>query len=164
MPNLLNWLKRRKIGLNQVEPRGIRGSPIYMDAPTDSRWEFPKRLFVGAEVIHNQTDPALGPGWQHVIQPETSATISRSCGKSFADGKATMRVEGTKPLQRSIALVTVRTQSGLPAPCTSAPGNCLQRSHFIKADNLAPSRPMAVDLNYSIFFTSNSGSLLSHQV
>jgi hypothetical protein len=32
-------LKSFKIGFNQVEPRGIRGGPIDMDTPPDSRRE-----------------------------------------------------------------------------------------------------------------------------
>jgi hypothetical protein len=157
-------LKSCKIGFNQIEPRGIGGRPINMDTSTDSCGEFSQRLFVSAEVIHDQVDSALGPGWQHLLQPESPTTFSRFCGKSLTDRPSTMGVKGTKPLQSPIAFVTVRTQSCVPAPCVPSPGDCLQWAHFVKADNLAPSGTMAVDLNYSVFFTSNSGSVLLHQV
>lgn len=135
-----------------------------MNAATDSCWEFSKSLFVGTEVIHNQVNSAPGPGWQHMLQPESPTKLCRFCGKSFSDGKATVGAECTKPLQGSVAFVAIPTASGMPGPCTPSPGDGLQWAHFVKADNLAPSGPMAVDLNYSVFFTSNSGSLLLHHV
>jgi hypothetical protein len=50
------------------------------------------------------------------------------------------------------------------APRFSTPRNSLQWPHFVKTDHLPPSGTMAINLNYSVFFTSKSGSLLSHQV
>ncbi len=135
-----------------------------MDTSTDSCREFSQCLFVGAEVIHNQVDPALGPGRQHVLQPESPTTFGGFCGKSFSNGHAGVWAKGAKPLQSSVAFVTIRTQPGVPAPCAPSSGDRLQRAHFVKADNLPPPGAMAVDLNYSVFFTSNSGSLLLHHV
>jgi hypothetical protein len=135
-----------------------------VDATAYFCWEFPERLFMGAEVVHDQVDPTPGPGWQHVLQPESLATFCRFCRKSFSDSDAGMGVECTKPLQGPISFVAIRTKAGASTPCGTSSRDGLQGTHFIKAYNLSPSGAVAVDLNYSVFFTSNSGSSLSHHV
>lgn len=135
-----------------------------MDTATNSCREFSQCFLVSAEIIHNQVDPALWPSWQHVFQPKGTARFSRFCGKSFPDCFAGAWIEGTKPLQGAVTFVAIRTKTGTSAPCFTATGDSLQWSHFVKAHHLSPTGTVAVDLNYSVFFTSNSGSLLSHQV
>jgi len=157
-------LKRSKIRLYQVEPRRIGGRPINPNPPTDSGRKFTKRFLVGAEVIHNQVNSSSGPGWQQVIHPESPAPIGGFGRKAFSNGKAGVGAKGTKPLQGSIAFVPIRAKGSLSTPGFSAPRNGLQWPHFVKADHLPPMGTMTIDLNYSVFFTSKSGSLLSHQV
>jgi hypothetical protein len=72
--------------------------------------------------------------------------------------------KGTKPLQGSIALVAIRAKGSLSTPGFPSPRDGLQWPHFVKTDHLPPMGAVAVDLNYSVFFTSKSGSLLSHHV
>ena len=135
-----------------------------MDTSTDSCREFSQCLFVSAEVVHNQVNPTPWPGRQHMLEPESTARFSRFCGEPFSDGDAGVGVKGAKPLHSPVAFVTIRAKARMSSPCFPSPGNCLERTHFVKADNLSPSGTMAVDLNYSVFFTSNSGSLLWHHV
>ena len=127
-------------------------------------WEFPERLLMSAQVVHDQVDPTPRPRWQHVPQPESPATFGRFCGESFSNSDASVGVECAEPLEGPVSFVTVRTKAGARTPCFASSGNGLQRTHFVKAYNLSPCRAVAVDLNYSVFFTSNSGSSLSHHV
>jgi len=39
----------------------------------------------------------------------------------------------------------------MSAPRLAPSGDCLQQTHFIKADSLPPSGAMAVNFNYSVF-------------
>ena len=135
-----------------------------MDASSNPCREFPQGLLVSAEVIHHQVYSAPGPGWQHMLQPERSAGFGRFVGESFAYCDTGVGRKGTEPLQGSVSFVSIRAKPGSLTPCLSATGDRLQRAHFVKADNLPPARAVAVDANYSVFFTSNSGSVLLHQV
>ena len=80
------------------------------------------------------------------------------------DREACVGRKCTEPLQSPVAFVSIWAKHCSPAPTFTSAGDRLQGAHFIKADNLPPSRPMAVDANYSVFFTSNSGSVLLHHV
>ena len=135
-----------------------------MDTTTKSCRKLSQCLLVRGEIIHNHVDSALWPCRQHILQPESKARFCRFCGKSFSCGYACVGVKSTKPLNSPVAFVTVWTEFSMSSPCLSSSGYCLERTHFVKADNLPPSGTMSVDLNYSVFFTSNSGSLLSHHV
>jgi hypothetical protein len=135
-----------------------------MDAPGNPGREQPKCLLVSAQVVHDEVDSASGPEREHVFQPECEALSGRFARKSFANGPAGMRAESREPLEGSVALVAVWAALGSLSPSPASPWDCLQGAHFVEADNLAPSRRMAVDTNYSVFFTSNSGSSLSHHV
>lgn len=157
-------LESCKIGFHQVELRGIGGRPVDVYPSTNSGREFPECLFVGAKIIHDQVDATPGPGRNHVLQPESTATFGRFCGKSFTNGPTGVRVKCAEPQQSPVSFITSWSKLGPPAPCFTSPRDCLQRAHFVKADNLPPSGTMPVNLNYSVFFTSNSGSLLSHHV
>jgi hypothetical protein len=119
---------------------------------------------MGLKIIHNQMNSSSGPGWQQIIHPESPATLGGFGVKSFADGETGVGAEGTKPLQRAITLIAIRAKWSLSTPGFPSPGDGLQWSHLVKADHLPPMGAMAIDLNYSVFFTSKSGSLLSHQV
>lgn len=157
-------LESGKIRFNQVKPRRIGGCPINPDAPTDFCREFTKGFLVGAEIIHDQMNSSAGPRGQKVLQPESPTRIGGFDRKSLSNSDAGKGIKGTKPLQSSITPVTIRTKWGLLAPRFPAPWNGLQWSHFVKTDHLPPPGAMTIDLNYSVFFTSKSGSLLSHQV
>ena len=84
----------------------------------------------------------------------------------------TARAQNTAAFSLGTSGSTVRQVAGLDGDNGTAPlladyqtiYSTVQRTHFVKADNLSPSGAMAVDSNYSVFFTSNSGSLLLHQV
>lgn len=157
-------LECSKIGFDQVEPRGIGGRPVDVDTSSDSGGKFPQGLLVSTEVVHDKVDPAPGPEGNHVLQPERATAFGRFRGESLSDGKAGMRTKGGEPLECSVPLVTIWPKPGTPAPCFPSSGDRLQGTHFVEADNLSPVRRMPVETNYSVFFSSNSGSSLSHQV
>lgn len=157
-------LESGKIRFNQIKPRRICRRPINPDASADFCREFTKGFLVGGEIIHNQMDSSSGPRWQKMFQPESPTRIGGFDRKSFPNSIAGVRTKGTKPLQSSITSVTIGAKWGLLAPRFPTPRDGLQRPHFVKTDHLPPPGTMAIDLNYSVFFTSKSGSLLSHQV
>ena len=118
-------LQSRKIGFHQVEPRGIGGRPIDMDASADSCRQFSQCLLVRAEVVHNQVDPTFRAGRQHMFEPESPTAFGRFRGKAFSDGYAGAWTESAKPLQCSVTFVTIRAQVGTPAPSFASSGDCL---------------------------------------
>ena len=153
-----------EIGFDQIEPRRIGWRPVDVDASSDSGRKFPKGLLMSTEIVHDKVDAAPGPKGKHVLQPESATTFGRFRGESFSDGKAGLRAKRGEPLQSSVTFVTI-----WPKPATIAPGlppsrDGLQGTHFVETDNLSPVRGMPIEVNYSVFFTSNSGSSLSHQV
>ena len=135
-----------------------------MNPPRHSGRKQPKCFFMRAQIIHNQMDSTSWPVRKHVFQPKYKARICRFVQKAFADGLAGMRAESSKQLKGAIALISIWPTLGRCSPDFTAAWDSLQGSHFVKADHLAPAGPMTVDVNYSVFFTSNSGSVLSHQV
>lgn len=151
-------LESGKIRFNQVKPRRICRRPINPDTPTDFCREFTKSFLMGSEIIHNQMNTSTEPRGQKVLQPESPTGIGGFDRKSLSNSDAGVGTKGTKPLQNSITSVTIGTKWGLLAPRFSSPGDGLQWPHFVKTDYLPPSGAMAIDLNYSVFFTSKSGS------
>ena len=157
-------LKSREVRLSQVEPRGICRRPVNAQAATNSGREFTERFLMSTEIVHNKMNGAFGPGTQHVFFPKALAGFRISGTVSFSDGLPRVRRKSTQPLQGSISLVSVWSEIRTLPPCLTAARDSLQRSHLVEANNVAPSGTFAIDSNYSVFFTSNSGSLLSHHV
>lgn len=157
-------LKSREVRLNKVEPRGICRRPVDTQTTANSEREFTERFLVSAEIVHNKMNGAFGPETQHVFFPKSLATFRISGAVSFSYGLPRVRREGAQPLQGSISFVSVWSEVGTLPPCLAAARNSLQRPHFVEANNMTPPGAFAIDSNYSVFFTSNSGSLLSHHV
>ena len=153
-----------KIGFDQIQPRGIGGRPVDANTSPDSGGQFPQCLLMGTQVVHDKVDTTPGPEGKHVLQSERTAAFGRLRGESFSDRKAGLRAKRGKPLQGSIAFVTIWPKAATLAPGLPTSRDGLQGTHFVEADNLSPVRGMPIEVNYSVFFTSNSGSSLSHQV
>ena len=135
-----------------------------MDAPGNPGGQQLQCFLVGAQVVHDEVDPSSGPERQHVFQPKCEAVLRRFGREPFANGLAGVRTEGREPLEGSVAPVAVRPTLGNFAPSPATSGDCLQGTHLVEADNLTPMGRIPVDANYSVFFTSNFGSSLSHHV
>ena len=157
-------LENSEVGFDQIQPRGVRRRPVDMDTPGNFGRQGPQGLLVGAKVVHHKMNAASGPTREHVLQPEGKTGLRGFLRESRADGLAGVRAESREPLEGAVAFVAVRPTRGSPAPRLAASRDRLQGAHFVKADNLTPPRRVAVKANYSVFFTSNSGSSLSHHV
>jgi hypothetical protein len=135
-----------------------------VQATTNSCGKLPKGLLMGAEIVHDEMNGAFGPKGQHVLLPKLLAGVPRLLSEPFAHCLSRDRTKGAKPLQRAIALIPIRARCGTFPPGPTPTGDGLQRSHFIKANHMTPLRRVAVETDYRVFFTSNSGSFVSHHV
>jgi hypothetical protein len=157
-------LQSSEVGFDQAKPRAIGRKPVDAQPSAQAPRQFPQCLRVGAKIVHNQMNRAARPKREHLSLPELSAILCRFRGEAFADCPAGGGAEGAKPLQSPIALVAVRPSRRAPTPGLAASGNRLQRPHLIKANGMPSLGRIAVQAHDSVFFTSKSGSSLSHQV
>jgi hypothetical protein len=81
-----------------------------------------------------------------------------------ADCMPGMRSESRQQLNRCRAMIPGRPPRRLFAPTATASRNRSQRSHFIDADDHPIAWRRTVEVYDLVFFTSKSGSLLSHHV
>lgn len=116
------------------------------------------------EIVHNQVNGTPRPPTHQLVQKETRAGIRSSVGEALSYRFATGGAKGAEPIENAVALVAVWPLVSALSPRPATPRNRLQRSHFIKADNDASARRVPVNAYDGVFFTSKSGSLLSHHV
>lgn len=135
-----------------------------MQATTNSCGELPKSLLMGAEIVHDEMNGAFGPEGQHVLLPKLLAGVARFLAEPFSHGLSRDRTKGAKPLHRAIALVAIGARYRTFRPSPTSTGDGLQGSHLIEANHMTSLGRVAVEADYGVFFTSNSGSFVSHHV
>jgi len=119
---------------------------------------------MGTQIIHNQVNRPLAPKGKHLIFPEPLTGNSILLAAPLSHRLSTRGTESSKPLQRSIAAITVRSP-GRPFPPRLSPSrNGLKRTEFIKTHHDPSLRGMSIELYNGLFFSSKSGSSLSHHV
>jgi len=119
---------------------------------------------MGVEIVHDEMECPLRPVFDQVAQEEVLAGAGGSAGIAPADRPARCRAECGKPVERAVALVAIGPQLRLGTPCSAATRDGLQWPHLVETDNGSASRGIAVQVYDGVFFTSKSGSVLSHHV
>lgn len=155
-----------KIGLNQIEPRTVGGQPMKLNPGWLGLCPCPHRIgFVGAKVIENEMNSAMGPMGHHHFLKEIPAVFAGFPRCAATNGPSRMGAEGGKELQGTVfPAVTAGAAGSLASPTFTTPRYGLQRPQFIKAHHRAISGRIPIEADYGVFFTSKSGSVLRHQV
>lgn len=119
---------------------------------------------MGAKIIHDQMNRSSLPVSQHDFLPELPTGFGILMRGSLADRFSCSWAKSPEPLQGSIARISIWSASRPLAPLLSPPWDRLQGSQLIETNNDSPLGRMTIEVYDSVFFTSKSGSWLSHQV
>ena len=157
-------LQNQEPWLNKVQPRSIRRRPNELD----SGWlacPKMKRFLMGAEVIpHDVNLASVSELRDYSLGEKNEDVFGGLGGTRSAHGTSTVRRESRQQLNRCRSVISGRPTRRLFAPTATTSRNGGERAHFIDADDNAVGRRRAIEVYDLVFFTSKSGSLLSHHV
>ena len=124
-----------------------------------------RRGFMSAEIVENKMNSSATPSLEQDLVEEGPAILGGFGRGPAPDGFPCGGTEGGEKLKCAVpAAVAVGTPGCFLSPAAAASRDCLQWPHLIEANHRPVCRRIAVERDYGVFFTSKSGSELSHQV
>lgn len=120
---------------------------------------------MGAEVIpHDVNLASVSELGDYSLREKTDDVFGGLGGTRSAHRVTAVRSESRQQLNCCRPVISGRSTCRLFAPTAAAARDRGQRAHFIDTDDNAVVRRRAVEAYDLVFFTSKSGSLLSHHV